>query len=406
MKFLHLENYRDPTYRYVIITCLLAMVLIGDILSPILNYVAIALPKGSPEFNNYATIASIAPGLPFMFAFLISLVVNNLRYRYVLIGCFSVSILTALILLRVSEQHFMVLTAGIVLISFLFRSLYYSLDRQLTTILIDKIRDYQSDIFILGGVIGAINFKLSALIYAHYQISGIILLFIIGCGLLTYCAAKIPPVAILESKAPQDKIKLADFLSLIFHSRELLKFLVIMSLGMLLGGVFNILLMTKIHHDQIGLASYGNLISISMLTGIVSSLACKTHWLNRLLPVRIIALSFILSGMCILGMSFNQGIVGFGVCYLLFNAFNNITLIQMSSLLFRHISLDTELIKFSPLINGTLGSLFYALSVIGQLSTNLALNHEVSYAQIFMVIALANFVLAVSLLRLKDQPQY
>ena len=84
MRFLNLDNYRNKTYRYVILTCILSYVLIGNILTPLLNYHAIMLPSNNPNFYNYASLANIIPSLPFMLSILISYLINNLRYKSIL----------------------------------------------------------------------------------------------------------------------------------------------------------------------------------------------------------------------------------------------------------------------------------------------------------------------------------
>jgi hypothetical protein len=85
------------------------MILIGDILTPILNYSVINLPKNAPLFNYYVMAASVAPSLPFMLSIFISFAVNNFRFKYVIIICFSLSFIIAIIMLSLSINNFLLL---------------------------------------------------------------------------------------------------------------------------------------------------------------------------------------------------------------------------------------------------------------------------------------------------------
>ena len=406
MSILNLTNYRDKNYCYVVLTCLISMILIGDILTPILNYSVISLPKNYPLLNYYIMAASVAPSLPFMLSIFISFAVNNFRYKVIIITCFSLSSIIAIVILVFSVNNFLLLTGCIIFISFLFRALYFSLDKQLSSLLITKIKDFQSDSFILSSILGAINYKFSAYIYTNYKLPGIIIVFLIGSCILCYCASQIDAVNELEEISnelkPRLTLKIISAYKIIVNHTSLLRFIIIMLIIMLLGGSFNILLMTKIHSEQIGIPYYSDLISLSMSLGIFSALFCKFNWLNRFHHCSIMGVSILLSGICIIGLGISDNLRLFAIFYLIYSFIDNIILIHMKCYFFWKISLSKDLIAISPFLNGLMATLFYCVSLIGQvIITQLLAGQQLNYHSIFFLIGSMNLILAFSIFILK-----
>lgn len=404
MKFLNLHNYLDKTYRYVVLTCIFSFAIIGDILTPLLNYIAIELPKANPHFYNYATIANLAPSLPFMLSFLISYVINNLRYRHVLLLCFIGSISLSLIILLLQYNGFILLTFYVVGCSFLFRGLYLALDKQLTTILMDKVRDFQSDMFIWGGLLGALNMQLSAYVYSHYKLRGIVIIFILASIILWWLASQIPPAIKLEQQSSKPKLNPLLVLKTMWQHKPLVSLAALMLIIIMASGTFNILLTSKMHHDQISITTYASLNSISMILGVLTALSCKSKLMIRISTHKIIAISIVLSSLCLIGMGLSNTLHNFIVFYIILGMAGNIQFINMNTLFFRHISLSEDLSKISPLIIGIWGSLVYVVSLIGQLGINILLNYNINFQTVYIVIGIVSLVCASFMFNLKQQP--
>ena len=394
MRFLNLDNYRNKTYRYVILTCILSYVLIGNILTPLLNYHAIMLPSNNPNFYNYASLANIIPSLPFMLSILISYLINNLRYKSILWLTFASVITLSLIILLFPLANFYWLCAYVLACSILFRGLYFSLDKQLTTILADKVRDFQSDLVIWGGIFGAIDIKLSGYLYQNYQVRGIAAGFMLGCVLLWWCARQIPPVSQLEETAFSKKLHLplTQVIQRLWQHPQLVSLLFIILLLMLANSPYYILITTKIHHDQISLSHYTTLNSLAMFVGIIGALLYKTKLFSQFSAKNTLIILVFLYGLTLLGLSLSVNFYQFGLMYILGNLLSGVLAIHILTLALQQISLSPNLSAISPLINGILASLFYLASLVGQTGTNLALNHAISYKTILIAMFILQLI--------------
>jgi hypothetical protein len=166
-----------------------------------------------------------------------------------------------------------------------------------------------------------------------------------------------------------------------------------------LGGSFNILLMTKIHSERIGIDYYSDLISLSIGLGVLSALFCKFKLLNRFHHCTIMGFSIILSSFSIIGLGVSNNLSLFAMFYLIHSLLNNIILIHMKCYFFWQISLSTELIAISPFLNGMIATLFYCFSLIGQvIITQLLTGQQFSYHSIYCLIGLLNLILAFSII--------
>ncbi len=403
MSFFNLENYRDKTYRYVIITCILSYVLIGNILTPLLNYHAITMPSNNPDFYNYATLANLVPSLPFMCSILIGYLINNLRYHSVLWLTFTGVVLISLIMLLFPNANFYWLCVYVLTCSILFRGLYFSLDKQLTIILARKIRDFQSDLVILGGIIGAIDVKLSGYLYQHYKVRGIALCFIFGCGLLYYCARKIPPVSQLEQNTSDQKVHLPfqQVVQQLWQHPQLINLIALILLVMLANSPYYTLITTKIHHDQIGLDHYTTLSSLAMFIGIFGAFIYKSKLLRHYSEIHILIGLIFLYGLTLLGIAYVNSFYQFATLYILSNFISGIMSIHILTTILQQISLNAKLSAISPLINGIIASLFYLVSLIGQALTNLGLNNGMSYQTILIIMFALQIIAICGLFRHK-----
>ena len=404
LKSLTITNYRDKTYRSVLISCLLIMILIGDILNQALNYITLHLPAQSTDFINYATWANIAPSLPFMLSILISYAVNNLRYRKLTLSVFILSLCGCLLLVSLSVQQFFLLSIIIAFIGFMYRAVYFSLDRQLSVILVDRIYDFQGDILLWGSLLGAINIKLSSYLYTHYQLTGLAIYFAIGNCLLYYFLRQIPPVDVVEQQITKQKALLnpIQVISVLVKFPRFMVYILIMAIFMLIGGSSNLLLMTKIHQEQIVLDTYTTLLSFSMLISVVSAMVSKINLFRHLQYQYMLALFLLISSGLTMLMALSPHVSVFAISFILLSGLNGIIFINMNSLLFEHIRQDNKLISLSPLINGLIASLFYGVSLLGQLGTNIALHFNIGYGQIYLICALAMLVLSFGLFYLKS----
>lgn len=403
IKFPLLANYRDKTYRSVLISCLLIMILTGDILNPALSYISLHLLLNDSRFINYATWANIAPSLPFMLSILISYSVNNLRYRRLIGVVFILTMIGCLLLLRIPVNQFFILSLLIAAIGFLYRAVYFSLDRQLSVTLVDKIYDFQGDILFWGSILGAANIKLSSYLYSHYQLTGLVIYFMLGsCGLF-YFLRQIPPVRIVEKRltSPMLLPNPIKVIKTLYEFPGFVMYILIMAAFMLLGGSSNLLLMTKIHQEQIVFDIYTTLLSFSMLISAISAVISKMNIFRYLSHRNMLVLLLIFNAILTSLMALDRAIIIFALSYILVSAVNGIIFINMNSLLFEHIKQDYKLVNISPLINGFIASLFYAVSLLGQLGTNFALHAGIGYGQIYLICAVTSLILSSMLFNLK-----
>ncbi len=404
MKFLNLHNYQDRSYRYVVFTCVLSFVLIGDILNPLLNFIAIALPAKNSNFYNYATLATIIPSIPFLFSFLISYMVNNYPYRKIINFNYVLLLLIALVLLFANVNNITLIAGFIALSGIVFRAIYFSLDKQLTTILAAKARDFMADITIFGALIGSINIKFAGYIYAHYQTRGILLVFAIGLVLLWWCAAQIPAIKSLESKAALPSLRLSKLLLTIWSLPAFTRYLAIMASYLALSSPFYLLLTTKVHQEAIGIERYTSLMAAAMFCSIAGAMCCKLKLITQQPAHKIIGLSILANSLCWISLGYTTTFMSFSLCYILSSIISIITLVHMNTLILQHINSQPELVKISPLVSGAIASLFYLANLLGPLLCNLLFKAHLNYLQIYLAGGIILLAIARIVFQLKDQP--
>lgn len=404
MKFLNLHNYRDRNYRYVIASCVLSFVLIGDILNPLLNFIAINLPAKSNNFYDYATLATIIPSLPFLFSFLISYLVNNYPYRKIIHFNYILLLGITMVLFGINVNNITLIAAFIALSGIIFRAIYFSLDKQLTTILAAKTRDFMADITIFGALIGSINIKFAGYIYAHYQTRGILLIFAIGLVLLWWCAAQIPAVQSLESKSALPSLHLRQLFLTIWKFPSFIRYLIVMASYLALSSPFYLLLTTKVHQEAIGIERYTSLMAAAMFCSIAGAMCCKLKFITQQPAHKVIGLSIFANSLCWISLSYTSTFMGFSLYYILSSTISIITLVHMNTLILQHINSQPELVKISPLVSGAIASLFYLSNLIGPLLCNLLFKVHLNYLQIYIAGGIIQIAIAAIVFKLKNQP--
>lgn len=404
MKFLNLHNYRDRNYRYVIASCVLSFVLIGDILNPLLNFIAINLPAKSNNFYDYATLATIIPSLPFLFSFFISYLVNNYPYRKIIHFNYILLLGITMVLFVINVNNITLIAAFIALSGIIFRAIYFSLDKQLTTILAAKARDFMADITIFGALIGSINIKFAGYIYAHYQTRGILLIFAIGLILLWWCAAQIPAVQSLESKSALPSLHLRQLFLTIWKFPSFIRYLIVMASYLALSSPFYLLLTTKVHQEAIGIERYTSLMAAAMFCSIAGAMCCKLKFITQQPAHKIIGLSIFANSLCWISLSYTSTFMGFSLYYILSSTVSIITLVHMNTLILQHINSQPELVKISPLVSGAIASLFYLSNLIGPLLCNLLFKVHLNYLQIYIAGGIIQIAIAAIVFKLKNQP--
>jgi hypothetical protein len=404
MKLLNLNNYQDRNYRYVVLTCVLSFVLIGDILNPLLNFIAIALPAKNNNFYDYATLATVIPSLPFLFSFLISYLINNYPYHKIINFNYVLLLLITLVLLCVNVNNITLIAGFIALSGIIFRAIYFSLDKQLTTILAAKARDFMADITIFGALIGSINIKFAGYIYTHYQTRGILLVFAIGLVLLWWCAAQIPAVTSLESKAALPSLRVSKLFLTIWSLPAFTRYLAIMASYLALSSSFYLLLTTKVHQEAIGIERYTSLMAAAMFCSIAGAMCCKLKFIAQQPAHKIIGLSILANSLCWISLSYTTTFMSFSLCYILSSIISIVTLVHMNTLILQHINSQPELVKISPLVSGAIASLFYLANLLGPLLCNLLFKAHLNYLQIYIAGGIILIAIAGIVFQLKDQP--
>ena len=404
MKIFQFHNYQDKAYRYLLLSGLLNMVLISNILSPILSYLSFGIKENS-TFINHATIANLIPGLPFMFSVIISYIVNNVSYRKLITLVFLLVFTLSGVLIIFGITNFLVLAGIILFIGILYRAVYFSLDRQLCTIVGNRMYQFQSDFALLGSIIGAFDLKLSSYLYTNYHLKGVLICFVIGNILLYYCYRQIPPSVSVEQVIKTQKIRPLALFTKLSKYPALLSYVGLIFISMFLGGTLNLLLMKKIHDYNVPISTYTTIMSISMMVNIVSSLICKTNFITKCNKQLLLAICITVASFFIIGQITFSNMLGFGVCYVATSAVFWIFYITMTSVFFMHLQQSQELILISPLINGVIGSLYYLASFSGQLVMSFFMKHVLNYQLLFVIVVIGYVVIALLILRLKHQPK-
>jgi MFS family permease len=174
------NNLRDRTYRNVLIFSLLSGILMQSILIPTLDYIALTIKHDNHAFYNYATVATLAATLPQALSLVISYFVNNFSFRKVLVTGLSILLVSGSIILFF--QHvFIIYVAWIILCGVIFNAFFLNLSRQICVLFANRMKDYQSDSFILGAIGNMLGYQLGNLIYNCTHLSGIIIIFTLIC---------------------------------------------------------------------------------------------------------------------------------------------------------------------------------------------------------------------------------
>lgn len=413
MRFLNLNNYKDKTFRALIIINIFGNALIAVLLAPLLEFVVISLPKESQHFYNYATISTIVGGLPSIVSILISYLVTNMRYKTVLKISLGGIIGLSLFTLITQTHNFLILAAFIVACGVLYQALSLAVDKQIVTLLPDKLIDYSADTYIMGGIIAAGLNKLSGFLFTHYGINGILIVFIVGCFAFRYFAAQATPTTSLSNcnrsspqisqennnLKPRKPLKLPNIqqvMLMIFAHKELFKLLTLMLLVILCVEAKALLLITKFHHERISVNTFATLESCSILLAVCAGLCCKSSTICKITPhnsYKFLALMIALIGICYIGAGVINRFYLF-LAVLLFGGFLlNIFVIMVNVRFARLIGTNDKLKSIVPIIFGFMTSMMYLVSVISPIIVNPILKYGAIYGIDYHVLFITSGVL-------------
>lgn len=389
-KILSFKNLKNTTYCSILIYFVLTSVLLSSFLLPSIDYLTLELKHTDKLFYNYATIATLATTLPQALSLLISYLVNNINSRKILITGFS-AIFTTGICVFFFQHNFIIYVSWIILCGIIFNAIYLNLSRQIIHLLNEKIKDYQSDSFLLGALGNIIGFQLGSLLYYHLHISGMIITSLLLCIILFTIIIKVKFDNRIELSDTR-YVSFKEIISIILNQRALLIFLGFMFSLIFLGSGLNIFILAKIHQLNLNRHVYANLWSFSATGGVIGAFILKNPWIQKRDHVKSLILAFSLIILAYIGIRISNNQILLEISMGLFGLANSAFLINMNTTCFIFINKNSKLMTISPLINGFMMTGFYGVSLMGPLFYNFLIQHNMNINQLLNLIITSEII--------------
>lgn len=398
------SNLKDATYRNILIFSLLGGVLMQAVLVPTLDYIALTIKHDNQVFYNYATIATLAATLPQALSLLISYFVNNFSFRKVLVTGLSILLVSGSIILFI--QHiFIIYVSWIILCGVIFNALYLNLSRQICALFATKIKDYQSDSFILGAIGNILGYQFGNLTYNYTHLSGIIIVFFAVCLAMFLLVRKIKFNTIIEEARAQTP-NLKQLYLVLRKQKQLLMFLGFMFSIILVGSGLNLFLVSKIHQLHLNNTIYSNfftLMTIGSMSGALLLKNPKVQHLNNLHSLITASCLFLIS---YLFLANSATLYCLHIIAVILGFANSLFLINMNTICMNFINRDQELLKIAPIVNGFMMSGFYGVSLLGPLIYNHLLQTAISLNLIIYIITLLQVIIIAGLFVMVKQNRF
>ncbi len=381
-------NYKDRNYTLLLVSVVLCLGLSQTVLIPSLDYVALSIKNNNHTFYNYATIAALAASLPPASSLFAGYLVNNIAYKTLI--SLICGIITFLCLVAFFyHQNFIMYAIFVLCCGILFNALYCGLDRQIVTLLADKIREFQSDFFITSGVSAIVNYKISNYLFLHLGLYGIMGYSLLLTVIIYNClnAIYIDPT-ITQNQAPKANLpNIRVLLKILLKHRKLITFLGIMLTIMFISSGLILLLTTKIHHENLPTTLWSSNMAFMAFGSLLGAITCKARFFKNLNGIATICVAEALYGMCLFAIPMVHSANGLIAIIWLSGFLTPFVLINMNTIFFKYISRDTELIGISPVVNGFIMSAFYILCLIGPMILNQLLQFGIDY-KILLILAI------------------
>lgn len=397
--YFELNNYKDKNFLLLLFAMVLCFSSFQTILTPSIDFIALSIKNNNQHFYNYATIGSLVATLPQMSALLLGYCVNNIPYKKAINLILGLMIIIGMIMLwhynNLNLYVFFVIASGILSVA-----LYCSVDRQIVILLSSRIKAYQNDSFIWGSILTIINFKFSNWIFVHYNTIGIII-YSLSFNIIAYlCLRQIPAVDKISSNDMAHHSKLPNILDLLkvfYQHKPLLTFWGMMLLIMFVNSNFTLLFTTKIHHEGIPTEVWSSNMAFMSLGALLGSILCKSRLIRNRGEINVICSAELIFGLCLITFGKIHSInLLLGISYVL-GFVNPFVLINMNSLFFKYIANNEDLVKISPVINGTLMSAFYFVCLLGPILSGFLLKSNISYSHLFFITGAAEIILVLLL---------
>lgn len=385
-KIISFKNLADLTYRNILFYSILAGVAMQTFLLSSIDYLALEIKHSDKVFYNYATIATLAATLPQALSLIISYLVNNLHFRKLLILGFSIIWISGVIIIFV-KHNFLAYVTWIIVCGIIFNAIFLNLSRQMIRLLNERIKDYQSDSFLLGALGNMLGYQLGSLGYNHLHLNGIIIIFLISCLLMFFIIFRVKFDTSIE-KAEHNLINPKSALTTLLKQHNLLIFIVFILSIILVGSGLNMFILAKIHQLQLKNHVYANLWSCSAAGGIIGALMIKNPWVQQKDNFKSLTAANLLIIVAYLGVGNSQSQILLELVMGIFGFANTVFLINMNTICFSFINRDKNLLAIAPLINGFMMTGFYTVSLVGPLIYNVLLQHNISVTAIVNLVAI------------------
>ncbi|MCE3268308.1 MAG: hypothetical protein K0R49_560 [Burkholderiales bacterium] len=395
-------NYKDQNYTLILVSVALFFSSFTTVLIPSLDYMALSIKNNNHTFYNYATIATLAASLPPACSLLNGYLVNNIAYKTLTnMTCGMVMFLYIIIFFY--HQNFLVYTVLVILCGILLNALFLGLDRQIVTLLANKIKEFQNDAFILNGLLAIINYKISNYLFLHFELHGIIVYCLFLNAILFIClnaistAPKVSSNYISKHKLPNIKV----LLKILLEHEKLIIFLVIMLSIMFISSGLTLLLTTKIHHENLPTSLWSSNMAFMAFGGLLGAIICKVRVFQNINSILIICIAEVLFGICLISISIVH-LANLLIAILWFCGFlNPFILINMNTVFLKYVSNYSELISISPVVNGLTSSAFYIVCLIGPIILNQLLQVSIDYKLLLVICGILEILIAIILINIK-----
>lgn len=145
-------NFKDKNYRNILLFVVTSGIVVQSLLLPSLDYVALNIKHSNRLFYSYAAIATIAASLPQALSFINSYLVNNMSFKYILVFGGATILVSGLFMLGL-YQHFILYVVWVILCGIVVNAIYLNLSRQICTVLANKIKEYNTDVFLFSSIV-------------------------------------------------------------------------------------------------------------------------------------------------------------------------------------------------------------------------------------------------------------
>ncbi|HLX54788.1 MAG TPA: MFS transporter [Aquella sp.] len=399
----NIANYKDRNYTLLLISLALCFASFQTVLIPSLDYIALSIKNNNHTFYNYATVAALATSLPAACSLLAGYLVNNLTYK-TLINLICGVVTFFYVLTFFYHQNFVMYAIFVICCGLLFNALFFGLDRQIVTLLTDKIREFQNDMFILGGILAIINYKISGYLFLHFGLYGIAGYCLVLNIIIYIClnAINIDP-NVIQNQVPKASLpNIKNLFKTLLKHRKLIVFMGIMLTIMFTSSGLTLLLTTKIHHENLPTTLWSSNMAFMALGGLLGAMVCKLRVWQNINGILILCVAEVLFGICLFGISWIHSANGLLAILWFCGFLNPFILINMNTIFFKYVSNNSDLISISPVVNGLTTSAFYVLCLIGPMILNRLLQFGIDYKILLITCGMLEILLAVILVNIKS----